>query len=127
MGNLTANLSTYEFSCRCPNPCDAKLPEMDKNLVQMLQELRNFMNRPLRITSGARCTLHNSQVGGSINSSHVVNKAADIECTNVADAYDLLRVILKHGLFNRVGLYHDQDCIHVDVDANKPQEIVWVK
>jgi peptidoglycan hydrolase-like protein with peptidoglycan-binding domain len=50
---------------------------IDEELVQKLQQVRDKLGVPLKITSGYRCLAHNQKVGGTTGSKHVYGLAAD--------------------------------------------------
>ena len=59
---ITPNFSKSEMACRC----GCGIYEMDDEFMRMLQELRNEMNGPLRVTSAEmrppqRCCLHRKE------------------------------------------------------------------
>ena len=60
---ITPNFSKSEMACRCG--CGTY--EMDDEFMRMLQELRNEMNGPLRVTSARRCDRHNDAVSTAKN------------------------------------------------------------
>ncbi len=74
MGDLTANFSKSEFSCRCS--CGFERISMDT--VRICQAVRDFFDKPVTVTSGCRCESHNANVGGSKSSQHLQGTAADI-------------------------------------------------
>lgn len=63
-----------EFTCKC----GCGLNNIDLKLVKILDELRTYFNKPIRVSSGCRCKSHNKAVGGVNNSRHILGKAADI-------------------------------------------------
>ena len=63
-----------EFTCKC----GCGLNNIDLKLVKILDELRAYFNKPIRVSSGCRCKTHNKAVGGVSNSRHILGKAADI-------------------------------------------------
>ena len=75
---LTDNFSLEEFECKC----GCKMPEfVKKNIVELaenLQVLRDEVGR-LDLTNAYRCKAHNADVGGSVNSQHLLGKAGDIK------------------------------------------------
>ena len=75
---LTNNFSLEEFECKC----GCKMPEFVKKnvaeLAENLQVLRDEVGR-LDLTNAYRCKAHNADVGGSVNSQHLLGKAADIK------------------------------------------------
>ena len=65
-----------EFACKCPR-CGGFPVEPVKELVTVLDEIREHFNSPVRISSGIRCEKHNAEVGGVAGSRHKLGKAAD--------------------------------------------------
>ena len=56
--------------------------EVEQNiekLLEVLDGLREFYGKPIKITSGYRCTELNKLVGGSPTSAHVIGYAADLQ------------------------------------------------
>ena len=56
--------------------------EVEQNieeLLEVLDDLREFYGKPIRITSGFRCAELNRLVGGSPTSAHVIGYAADLQ------------------------------------------------
>jgi uncharacterized protein YcbK (DUF882 family) len=91
---LTKNFSTNEMMCHC----GCKDSEMDSDFMKILQEIREDMNRPLKISSAVRCEKHNMKVSSTgKNGPHVYRKAADIIISG-ADALRLIDVARKHGI-----------------------------
>lgn len=50
-----------------------------EELLGVLDDLREFYGKPIRISSGYRCTELNKLVGGSPTSAHVIGYAADLQ------------------------------------------------
>ena len=82
MGDLSANFSRHEFECSCGCGFDT----VDTDLLTTVEIIRDHFQARVRINSGCRCRLHNEAVGGSVNSQHIVARAADIEVEGVAPA-----------------------------------------
>ena len=61
---------------RCRDGTDAVL--IDEELVVVLQCIREHFGRPVHITSGYRTAAHNTAVGGSKSSQHLLGRAADL-------------------------------------------------
>ena len=59
MPNISRNFSLHEFACRCD--CNIVF-KVDPKLVKILQSIRNSVGVGIRISSGARCALHNAKV-----------------------------------------------------------------
>lgn len=56
-----------------------------KYLGKVLDDFRNYWNKPVRVTSGYRCHELNKLVGGVGNSSHKQGLAADIQPQDMKD------------------------------------------
>ena len=77
---------------------DAPSLEVIRNLqnlcIHVLQPLRDTVGAPVYINSGYRSKRLNAKVGGVPNSRHLLGKAADIHCDNLAYAkviFDILK------------------------------------
>lgn len=115
---LTKNFNSSEFYCKCGECLHG---EIDRGLVDKLQLVRDGLGESMTITSGWRCPAYNTIVGGSQFSSHLTGKAADIYCPSSAYRYDILNLLIHH--FTRIGIA--SDFLHVDVDEEKAQNVMW--
>ncbi len=115
---LTDNFYRDEFACRCGCGFDA----ISLLLVNRLQQVRDEIGNPIKITSGCRCTAHNKWEGGDSLSSHLIGHAVDISCTHSNKRMTLLPVICR--FFRRVGV--KESYIHIDIDPSKDQDVLWV-
>ena len=123
---ITRNFSTDEMMCHCG--CGES--DMDPDFMKQLQEIRDEMKRPLKISSGVRCEKHNQKVSSTgKNGPHVYRKAADILIAG-ADALRLIDVARKHGI-SGVGISqrgtHAKRFIHIDSlnPDEHPRPTVW--
>lgn len=67
-----------EFKCQCGGKYCTGYPKvLNVHLLQNVQQVRNKFGTTV-ITSGLRCSKHNSAVGGSWNSRHKSGKALDV-------------------------------------------------
>lgn len=95
---------------------------MNKDLLDMLDLVREKFDKPIVINSGYRTVEHNNKVGGTSASSHLKGLAVDIKCINSTDRYDLINCLLDVG-FKRLGIA--KTFIHADIDKDKAQGVVW--
>lgn len=97
-----------------------------KELVfNILQPLRDKINKPINISSGYRCLKLNEKVGGVPTSQHVMGQAADITVDDMT-SYEIASVIIEMGLpFDQMGLY--DDFIHVSVSSRQRNMIFYNK
>lgn len=99
-------------------------PEIIENLrllcVNVLQPLRDYLGKPISISSGYRCARLNKQIGGSITSEHMQGMAADIKlqvnglCDNkkIFDAIVALKLPFTQ-LISEFGTVNNPQWIHV--------------
>lgn len=96
---------------------------MDKTLLEMLDDVREKFDKPIRINSGFRTPQHNEEVGGVESSSHLKGLAVDIACNNSKDRFDLINCLLDVG-FSRIGVA--KSFIHADIDPDKSSGVMWM-
>ena len=77
---LAPGFRVREFRCR--DGSDAIL--IDEALVVLLQCIREHFGKAVTITSGYRTAAHNTAVGGSKNSQHLLGRAADIQVSGAS-------------------------------------------
>ena len=102
-----------EFQCKCG--CGENL--ISPNLMLILEMIREDVQYPMVVTSGFRCRLHNTNVGGHVNSSHCVGMAADIRCSGLLAAR-IISFALLRGI-NGIGVSQKGDWnsrfVHLDI------------
>ena len=108
-----------EFACKCG--CGRN--SISSDLITLLDAAREEADTAFVITSGYRCPAHNKAVGGSPSSSHIKGLAVDIKADNSANRMKIINGLTNAG-FKRIGIHHR--FIHVDIDTDKPQELMWV-
>ena len=109
MANKTirTHFTDKEMDCSCG--CEKTVaPE----LLVRLEALRALIDKPLSVTSGARCETHNREVGGKPHSWHLKGLAADIACAESNLRIDIVRNAGKLG-FNGIGIA--KNFIHLDL------------
>jgi uncharacterized protein YcbK (DUF882 family) len=109
----------WEFACKGDDCCGHSAP-VSKDLIYVLDDMREALGHRLRISSGFRCYKHNAseEVGSKDSSQHTKGLAADI----YADGEDidyLARVAFQSGA-TAVGKYTWG--IHVDVREGSDKE-----
>lgn len=93
-----------------------------KNLTALvdnvLDPLRTWYGKPIRVNSGFRCPALNKAVGGSNTSQHVAGQAADIDTGDRQQNKLLFDHIQKNLPFDQLIWEHDGDWIHVSYKAD---------
>lgn len=106
-------LFTYDLIC-CP--CGCRFYRYDHELVHRLTQAHYLSSDPFQITSWCRCMDYNTQVGGAVNSGHLLGEAVEIYCPNGLKWFERVEALMQAG-FKRIILY--DDCIYTDVSKTK--------
>ena len=96
----TKNFKVSEFACKHRGK-----NEINQRVINMAQEIRDYLGVPVKINSGYRCEIHNKNVGGVKGSKHTKGFAADLSCSLGAEK-----------LFNAVKDLHDKQGKLRDLD-----------
>lgn len=103
-----------EFICKCG---ECSKIAVDKELLDVLTDIREWADDKVIINSGNRCEKHNREIGGAKHSRHLDSIAADIVVNGkpTEDVYFYLdtKYPNKYG----IGLY--DTWVHIDVRPNK--------
>ena len=107
---------------RCRDGTDTIL--IDEGLVVLLQCIREHFGKPVTITSGYRTASHNTRVGGSKSSQHLLGRAADIQVQDtdplaVAAYAESLMPGWGGGAATRSRQAGPRGWVHVDTRPNK--------
>ena len=118
---LSTNFTSNEFDCHGSGCCSSTL--INPELVKYLQKIREHFNAPITITSGYRCTTHNSRVGGATGSRHTKGDAADIVVKGITPR-EVAKYAESIGI-KGIGLYEtsaDGFFTHIDT---RPTKSFW--
>ena len=117
---LSPAFRVREFRCR--DGSDAIM--IDQTLVVLLQAIREHFGKAVTITSGYRTGTHNTAVGGSKSSQHLLGRAADIQVAGVSveDVASYAEALMPD--WGGVGRYpikpgRARGWVHVDTRPNK--------
>jgi uncharacterized protein YcbK (DUF882 family) len=118
---LTRNFSKSEFDSKDGALMPSKVLHNIKILAEQLQELRDYLNKPITINSGYRSPKHNRASNGVRNSQHVLGTAADISVEGLSSkkVHEAIEILImdKAMLQGGVGLY--PNFVHYDVRIKK--------
>ena len=121
MKYIAPYITDSEYRCKC---CSELPPDFDPTdiavpygiLFDAFKVIRESWGKPIRITSGYRCPMHNAMVGGKVLSVHQFGLAFDLDCDDIDEVYELDSVIkeiapdLRRGKYIDIGTF-----IHIDV------------
>lgn len=106
----------------CPGIPGSGYKYMDREFIEMLDEARDIANLRFKIVSGYRSGAYNTvYCKGPTTSSHLIGRAAHIECVNAKKRLRIIEALSMVG-FRRFGLHRKY--IHVDNDDLKPP-MIW--
>ena len=107
----------YELICKHCGKSD-----FQESMLTILNLVRHDYGKPINLNSAYRCPKHPESIKNP-TSSHIKGQAVDIKCTNSADRWRLIALFKLYGI-RRFGVA--KNFIHVDNDANKTQNVMWV-
>ena len=120
---MTKNFSLKEFDSKDGSKMPSEVYLNIVKLVGQLQFLRDYTGRAITVNSGYRSLEHNTKIGGSLSSQHLLGKAADItiEGLKPAEVYRLIDELIGMGLMLQggLGLYEKKGFVHYDIRKTK--------
>jgi uncharacterized protein YcbK (DUF882 family) len=115
---LTPNFSLNEFAChdldRTPVPDD--LMSNVQRLAKNLQVLRDYLGKPIRVTSGFRTQEHQEKVGKAKASYHCRAMAADLKVAGLTPVqlHATIERLIADGKMEQGGLGLYPTFVHYD-------------
>ena len=117
--SISKYITEAEYRCKC---CDQLPQSFDQDdvatpfqiLFDSFDFIREEWGKPIYITSGYRCPMHNAMVGGRVLSAHMFGLALDLDC-KMDEVYELAELIedlcpdLRRGRYTDLGSF-----IHID-------------
>ena len=94
---------------------------MDKRFLFVLDEAREFAGIPFIINSAYRSPDHPESIKNP-TSSHIKGLAVDIKATDSVTRFKIIEALVSVG-FTRIGIA--DTFIHVDLDLDKTQNVIW--
>ena len=104
-----------EFACKCGRRyCNGYPAEPKEKLIRVADKIRENLGGAATVSSGVRCSQHNSNVGGVSNSRHLSGKAMDF-CVAGKTANQVLAEVNKHSEI-RYTYAIDNGYVHMDIE-----------
>lgn len=119
--NLTENFKLKEFDCRDGSEMP---PHVFKNVVSLsvaLQEIRDCVGYPIKITSAYRSLEYNKIIGSKDTSQHVLGKAADLQVKELIpiELYETIEALIEMEYIPEGGLGLYNTFVHYDIRGYK--------
>jgi hypothetical protein len=103
-----------EFRCKCGGKyCKGFPAEPKVALIRVAERVRKHFGRPVIVSSGVRCKIHNKNVGGVATSRHMTGSAMDF-CVSGKKAAEVLAYVQKQPEI-RYAYAIDSNYVHMDV------------
>jgi len=122
MDGYPKNFRPKEFYCKCGECLGAPPdPAATRHLAWVLQQIRDLVNVPIKITSGYRCEAHNQRVGGASKSKHKLGIAADLQPKGLStdELHDAIEDLVKSTRIPAGGLGLYNSFVHYDIRSGK--------
>ncbi|MDR2233916.1 MAG: hypothetical protein LBE56_12465 [Tannerella sp.] len=118
---ITANFFKESEFQRCVPACS--LQDMDQELMNRLDLLREKAGIPLVLNSAYRSVAHEKKMGRAGTSAHTLRVAVDIRCGTDANRFKIVKAAIELG-FARIGIA--KTYLHLDISTRHTQEVVWL-
>lgn len=125
---LSENFSLDELAVSAGHPSlvepvpEELVPKAKRLVTQVLQPIRDALQRPMKINSGYRSKELNKALGGSVTSQHVRMEAADFVCEDIRAAWlTIIQMVADNRLpgAGQLIYYPDKGFIHVAVPSGR--------
>ena len=118
---LSKNFSLAEFNSKDGAVADQLVIKNLTILSEQLEVLREYLGKPIRVTSGYRSKEHNAKIGGAKNSTHVNGMAADIKVKGLSplEIYNAIEKLIADGKMKQGGLGLYRSWVHYDFRSVK--------
>jgi len=125
MGISSKNFSDKELSC---SHCGEN--KFDQKTLDALQELREAIGKPIKLSSAYRCPEHNDKVSGSGKSGpHTTGCAVDILCSGKGAHEILTFAMIRSSIWKGIGVSqkgeHKSRFLHLDTLETDMRPWVW--
>lgn len=116
---LSKNFQRWEFACK-GNPCCGRSAPISRDLIHILQALRNCLGVPLKINRGFSCQIHNMKLQSKLTSDHCLGLAADVAIPPGIDVEDIKAEAITWPKLGAFGMYDTHFHIAVERRPSDP-------
>lgn len=106
---LSENLNQSEIDCKCTNSVCVHTFYAQRT-IDAFEKTRLHFGKPIFISSGFRCIIHNKKVGGVKYSDHTKGDAMDIQCGDKLDLEELHEIAKNY--FDYTYIDYEKQFIH---------------
>ena len=96
------------------------IENMSHEFMRRLDFIRETYGKPMVVTSGYRCDVHDRAIGGKGN--HPTGEAADILVNKGEDMWDFVSACIAANI-PRIVLYKSKPHVHIDIVPNRPKGV----
>lgn len=115
------NFSASELRCHCPK-CNKQQPNLvQQDSLNLLQQLRDKVGRPLTIVSAYRCAEHPVEKRKTTPGQHNKGTAFDVAVGDGSEAYEIMKLAFALGF---TGIARGNGFVHVDTRKTTP--VNWI-
>jgi uncharacterized protein YcbK (DUF882 family) len=121
-GQLTKSFNISEFQSKDGATMPPDIAKNIQELAKNLQVLRDYLQLPIKITSGWRSPAHNAKTKGAAkNSQHIYGKAADIQVPGKSpiEVKKAIETLIDAGKMKQGGIGLYTNWVHYDTRSTK--------
>ena len=120
------SLTRREITCKCGCGFDM----LSQETIETFQAIRDYIGKPIIITSGCRCPEHNANIKppGAKNSSHISGEALDMHVNGMSARQfgDKIKKCHAEGKIPHLRYCYLMDTsVHIDTDSSKNRNSIW--
>ena len=121
MEAASKNFAAEELRCHCPK-CNRQVPNLvQQKSLDLLQQLRDRVGRPLSLVSAYRCAEHPVEKRKAVPGQHNKGTAFDIAVGDGSEAYEVMKHAFALGF---TGIARGNGFVHVDTRKSIP--VNWI-
>ena len=121
MEAASKNFAAEELRCHCPK-CNRQVPNLvQQKSLNLLQQMRDMVGRPLSLVSAYRCAEHPVEKRKTTPGQHNKGTAFDIAVSDGSEAYEVMKHAFELGF---TGIARGNGFVHIDTRTSTP--VNWI-